>query len=94
MLFLNGKNLGHQTCLQGLLCYTHEPNAGDGGRDPVESHVTFDVKTERLLIVGRVLLVPGKLMLVDCGSWMLSLLFLALASEGFVVAIVAVGHIE
>jgi len=59
------------------------------------SHVTFDIKTERLLIVGRVLLVPGQLMLlVDCGSWLLSLLFLALASECFVVAMFSVGDIE
>ena len=36
VLFLNGKNLGHPACLQGLLCYAHEPNAGNGGRDPVE----------------------------------------------------------
>ena len=104
VLFLNGKNLGHPTCLQGLLCCTHELNASNGGRDPVECnsngtnmfcHVTFDIKTERLLIVGCVLLVPGQLMLlVDCGSWLLSLLFRALASECFVVAIVAVADIE
>ena len=42
----------------------------------------------------RVVLFPGQLMLVDCGSWLLSLLFRAIASECFVVAIVAVADIE
>ena len=104
VLFLNGKNLGHPTCLQGLLCYTHEPNAGNGGRDPVECnsngtnmfcHMSHLISKQK----GFWLLDACCWSLVSWCCWLIVVhgccrLFRALASECFVVAIVAVADIE